>query len=388
MARKPTSDPTRGSNGLYRRDIGWKPNGKGGYSQHRFYLGRDRADAIIRGIQLERCWEGVERRWERLRTKARERERDREAGCGWDHPSAAAWPNDSESRALVASDRPFWDETTLALAQAVVRGETAVRLATPPRWYGGDVVGARWAEHPGQFADWLRDLRLDFPQISIELASEAHQQEANAHEVEQVAAARRVVEEVVPTSGQTLHQALDAFIEWLKGEHVLTGSNPPVPSQHGINLINLARRTRAHQTDMALDQLGLPELESMIRYWVARPPSQKKRPISVETAKDHVRIIKLFVNWLHRSPAWRWRKPTDWVDNFRVRIKETADEISRKASPEQVPTYSVAELATLYKHATQWERSLMLLALNCGFGRAEIEGLVVEEIHLDKLHGY
>jgi hypothetical protein len=86
---------------------------------------------------------------------------------------------------------------------------------------------------------------------------------------------------------------------------VAPGATPPLVTQHGRDLINLAQRTKSHQDDVPLDHPGLTQLEGMVSYRVNRPVGKKNRPISVETAKYHVRIIKLFVRWLHRSPSFR-----------------------------------------------------------------------------------
>ena len=54
--------PKRMPDGRHKKDIGWKPDGKGGFMQHRFYLGRDPDAARLRDLQLDRVWDAVERR--------------------------------------------------------------------------------------------------------------------------------------------------------------------------------------------------------------------------------------------------------------------------------------------------------------------------------------
>jgi hypothetical protein len=73
---------------------------------------------------------------------------------------------------------------------------------------------------------------------------------------------------------------------------------------------------------------------------------------------------------------------------MRAPIKETREETAKKATAEQVSAYRVEELVTLYRHATQWERSLMLPALNCGFGTGELETLRIDEVYLARAHGH
>jgi hypothetical protein len=53
-----------------------------------------------------------------------------------------------------------------------------------------------------------------------------------------------------------------------------------------------------------------------------------------------------------------------------------------------VETFSPDELTTLWRYALPWERLLMVLALNCGFGMAEIATLRRDELILGKPHPF
>ena len=66
-----------------------------------------------------------------------------------------------------------------------------------------------------------------------------------------------------------------------------------------------------------------------------------------------------------------------------LRVPLTHDELAAKLSPVQVKTYTVEQLAVLYDYASPMERLLMLLALNCGFGAAEVTSLQRSELFLD-----
>lgn len=50
--------------------------------------------------------------------------------------------------------------------------------------------------------------------------------------------------------------------------------------------------------------------------------------------------------------------------------------------PSKVPTWTVEELTTLYRHATPLERVFILLGLNCGFSVADFGSLRLDEILL------
>src|SRR4051794_17371213 len=117
MAKK--DEPTRDARGMYRRDIGWKPDGKGGYTQHRFYLGRDRDDALLRSLQLERVWVGVEKRWERVGQP-----REGSPRVYWRLNGNRVYCEGGRSTWLMpTTPRPAWDDVTLQVAQSVARGE-------------------------------------------------------------------------------------------------------------------------------------------------------------------------------------------------------------------------------------------------------------------------
>lgn len=147
--------------------------------QHRYDMGRDKAYALIRGLGLERAWSGVERLRQAKGTEHEER----------------------IGRQFAQSPKAVWDETTMAIAQAVARGGRVVHL--PPPIIGmavrrsapdhGIDAAAVAKRHPDAVASWLRDLRPDFPDIRIELADPAIQEQAEAVEAERVEEARRVV---------------------------------------------------------------------------------------------------------------------------------------------------------------------------------------------------
>src|SRR5262249_55838324 len=99
MARK--RDLCKAANGLFVRNLGWKRSAAG-YAQHKFYLGRDEAKATLAGLRLEQLWDQVVRRWER--------------------------ENNTE---LHPTDRPVWDDVTLAIAEAVRNGEAVARVPLP-----------------------------------------------------------------------------------------------------------------------------------------------------------------------------------------------------------------------------------------------------------------
>src|SRR5262245_11127311 len=92
----------RSAAGVFVRNLGWKVTPNGSYLQHKFYLGRDEAKAQLASLRLEQLWDEASRRWQREN------------------------PNE-----LTPTDRPVWDETTLAIAEAVRGGEPLARISLP-----------------------------------------------------------------------------------------------------------------------------------------------------------------------------------------------------------------------------------------------------------------
>jgi hypothetical protein len=397
MARK--DEPTRDARGMYRRDIGYKSDGKGRYSQHRFYLGRNRDEALLRSLQLEKVWKCVETRWER---EGQPRE-GRPRVCWGLEGGRLRVEGRRLTRPMPTTPRVVWDDVSLQIAQAVARGEAMVRLTLPPVFYVADdhenpgdpqkyqEVRAD-AAGPATKVVWLRQLQADFVHVRLELVDQADQAQGEQVLEErfclEVEAARKVLEtaNLPAPRGQTLHQALDAYSDWVKKNYLAPGGDGRV-SQHGVTMLTYVGMLKEHHADMSLNCFGLAELDAMLTYWRNRPKGKRNRPIALDTARDMIKRVRHFVKWLHRSPAFQWRKPEDWEDGP-IRVSLTHDEKSRKLNPAQVETYTLDELCVLYEYATPWERVLMLFALNCGFGRGEIESLTTREIHLRMPHGH
>lgn len=60
----PKKELCRDRRGLFVRNIGWKRTASG-YTQQKFYLGRDEQAAKIAALKLEQLWDAIRRRWER-----------------------------------------------------------------------------------------------------------------------------------------------------------------------------------------------------------------------------------------------------------------------------------------------------------------------------------
>ena len=202
MAKNNLSRDVRGN---YQRECGFKISEDGKIRPQRFYLGRDRALAMLANVHLEQCWASVARRWQMYRL----------------------------------TERPVWESCTLKIAMAVARGEPEVTLTVledlpygleedregEVTWvwvvcYGGqrrllDTDPEEPLRPPSEdVLAWYQELQRDFPWVQLALKNE------QAH-VDVLALHAKSITPLVenanpgPTGSDTLHKALRAFREWL-----------------------------------------------------------------------------------------------------------------------------------------------------------------------------
>ena len=164
---------------------------------------------------------------------------------------------------------------------------------------------------------------------------------------------------------QTFGKAVEGYIEAVKITH---------PTLWGTGKIRLIQFVAERISDFVLKELDMGKIESILRLLAFRPVSEKTgEPVSVSWTKNAIKEFRQFLRWLHKSKSYGWRRPDDY-EVLPVRVGRTQDERARITSL-AVETFSVDELIVLWRYALPWERLLMSLALNCGFGMAEIATL-------------
>ena len=336
------------SNGQYTRNLGWKLDRfTGKYIQHKFYLGTDPKQADRRKQRLEELWEHIE-------------------------------------RTHTGEQRPTWDSLTLRIAKAFARGEVQI------------VIERQWPNSPEAYARYLNRLTAAFPMVWFVPEDSSSYKAGHSANVAMVQAQLDKIEEqkrtlqkkhartgntpagsITVSAGETLHKALDAYIEWIKTGRVTAGAK----TRSGQ-----AERLKERHADIPLSSLNYDACEAIIQFWRNRPPVKgTARPIAGVTAENHIYEFKRFCRWLHRSQRFNWRKPEDF-DEIETRVPETPEEIQARATTEQVETFTLEELCILNGYATPLERLLLLLGLNCGFGGAESGTLTFNQIHLFQAH--
>ena len=336
----------RASNGLYVRNIGWKQT-PSGYTQHKFYLGRDEQKAMLASLRLEQLWEQVTAFWKALDPVEK------------------------------VSDRPVWDGFTLTLAEAVRNGESVARVPLPPDLQGeaDDGIG---------ISLWLDDVRESYPVIRIELLDRAlgtagRSRRPGLHRVdnrEEPADAARACRQRTAARRPGRLRAVDRS-EVPGHRKTGDGLGPGPGTAGGVRPPPSPRCTSL--------RFGLPTNRG-----TARCPASATCKRGGE-ASERVVDAKLHqaVSSLLTLAQQVVRVRVEASGGPRTDTGPRSPQPSREGMPgrtAQVQTYSLDELRTLWEYATPFQRLLMLLALNCGFGRAELASLEPGEVLLRQPH--
>ena len=345
MAKK--KSVCRTSSGSFVRNLGWKRSSSG-YAQHKFHLGRDEGKAALANLRLEQLWVEVNRRWER-----------------------------ENAYQLYPTDRAVWDEVTLAIAEAVRNGQPVAKVPLPCP------LNAMVPESP-LIGQWLDHLQADITVVKIELEDQKVNENAEENLQKQgqrlVDMGRRMLHK--KAGGETLHVALTAYGQWIESKFLDTQKRVTPWGRTQDRQIGFLRRNLADVPLAALDAHRVEELFDVLRL---RPAGDNGRQVSVDWTRNVIKQFRRFLRWLNRSPEFAWKRPAD-LEFAQVRIPLNPAEKGRMARNSQVETYNPKELQTLWENASPFLRSTMLLALNCGFGSAELASLETADVLLRSRH--
>lgn len=307
----------------------------------------------------------------------------------------------------------LWDAEALAVAKVMAEGQNHVAFSMEniAPWESIRRKPYPYKIQACSYAERLSQIQSRFPSITVVPTPEdqPHLEEGQRlieeYANKKIASGRRHLEKIdvdpTPSNSSTVAQALDAhenFIRKNYREHpdVEEGVEGDQLSPTGKNYLNRIADIRRHngnagQLDWPLSRLDFDSCQAMIDVWRSRPLKKDGTcPIASKQCREVIKRLTIrngFFRWLHRTSEFDWRKPSDF-DELDVSVKETAAEISAKASPMQVVSYTLDELAVLNEYATPHERLFLLCGLNCGFKRMEISTLRVCEIFLQQAHPY
>ena len=136
-----------------------------------------------------------------------------------------------------------------------------------------------------------------------------------------------------------------------------------------------------HHPDRRLAIMDLEQCSLLFNHWTSIPLKTKTDHYSRSTCKHRVSELSMFLDWLHTTNEFDWRKPEDY-DTISKKIKKLPGK--RKSIREIVAkkTFEVGHLATINRHCTVLERLLLYLGLNCCFGAAESGRLEQDDLFL------
>jgi hypothetical protein len=345
--------------GEYARQIGWKQSRNGKLLQHKFRLGNDLKEAKRRELRLLELW-----------------------GC-------------VEATTPTHGIRPTWEPWTLNIARQIAKGKVQIEVPKLP------------SETPEAYASRLHRMQRSYPMISLVAEEEAaylsgstasramvetqlgdlqgqidQLQEEVASRAAKHVRAGRIGKVDLSRPGHTLHDAIRAYIKWIKQDYF----------RPALGRITDGGRTKIRQMEtligrhenVPLATLDEAAVEGLFRFWRQRPFKKgTTKPISKESAENYLGELKRFFRWLHKCKEFDWRKPENF-DEINSKVDPAPGDQQRKLV--QVDTFSLDELRLLNEYATPLERAFLLLGLNCGFGVAEIASLLVSEVVLFRGH--
>ncbi len=336
--------------------VGWKEEG-GKRVQQPFYFGTDLDQAKARYLRVKELWAHLERTHEQSLLELNSR---------------FELPERTECR---------WMTESLWIARELAAGR--VQISVPPP----DGL------HPSAYVSRIDGLAKSYPMVYfVPEDPQAYREGEGFWKVAIEHQQKKLplpLTNVVHRSSQTLHEALDAYIE-----HVTKSALEPTPqgpqlTSFGHLKVEQARRIKARQADRPLSTLDLQGCQELIDYWRMRPlteatPKRPARPMEARYCENHIAELSRFFKWLHKSKGFDWRKPQDF-DDLETKVKDLPEERTGIGFL-NVEVFRIEELAVLYKYATPLERLLILLGLNCGFKGAEQGTLRFEHLFLDRPH--
>lgn len=349
--------------GRFYRTIGKVVSDRGELVPRKFLLGTDEVLARAASARLERLWDEVVTGYQlAVRINA----------FGSQFGQMNRIVPELKIPLSVNHGEAHWRPESLLIAEAVRKGLHEIAVEAGPH-----------CENPIEYVERIVSLRRDFSIISfvpktpqIYLAGQELLRKSAEVSVQEsrTFAALGGIDPPTGITG-TLYEAIEAYAEYAPQQN---------QKEFGYREAAAARRLKNAHDDIPLSQFGLSSLEQIANYWKSRPIGKKTgKPITLDTVTNSIKVTKRFVQWLHRTDRFAWRKPEDVDHVLRCNVARLRSDSEIAALKDGVDIWTVAELATLYRHATDQDRLFILLGLNCGFSHAEACTLRHDEIESD-----
>lgn len=201
-------------------------------------------------------------------------------------------------------------------------------------------------------------------------------------------------EEGIITSGRkypekfvsgTLHEAFDRYVSHIqKTENKLDNETLKPAQRKRIEYVEVLKE---HHADRPLmDLSSYDAIAEMIGYWANRPEYKPGKRYKPTTARHRRKELERFLRWLDLTSEFNWEMPRGG-DRIRVRTVELEEDHESAELLTKV-VYTPDQLGVLATHATDFERLLLLVGVNCAFGAAEIGRLITGEVLLNYRHEY
>lgn len=170
----------------------------------------------------------------------------------------------------------------------------------------------------------------------------------------------------------TFHEAMDKYIDF-RTNHFIDPKYGKVTGS-GNHFLSILKAVKEHNPDFPLYSLGLTRLNALFEPYV-----QRKGDITKKTASNYIGEIKRFLKWLALNEStygWSYPKNYELMD---YKVKNLPSDSHSKPSME-IDVFNPEEIRILLEKASQFERLIILICVNCAFGPAEIGRLTWGEI--------
>ena len=288
---------------------------------------------------------------------------------------------DEHEGSRASGRKPVWDDLALKVGKAIAKGAA---VFSAPR-NGASVTDYALAlEYLQRRFGFVIAIQMDDQNAIDDFNKQIDEQERFLERAARSSRAFQIGNGT--TAGPTLHQALDAYAGWIKVEFVVVTDDGKRLTDWGVAQIANVFRLKEHHPDLPLSSLGYSGLDEMFRHWRQRPMVKgRNKRMAKDSAEGHVYQLKQFVRWLHTSQEFAWRKPEDY-DEIKTKVDADKEKSARRLATTQVDTYTLEELVLLSEYARPIERVLLLLGLNCAFGKMEVGTLRLNEVALHQQH--